>query len=177
NHHFQTPLTEPDVRQLRIGDSVTLDGIIFGVRDANLIRIFDQGVAPPVDWRGAALLHTAPNVRKVGPSKYEPLSVGTTTSMRMAANCSLKCKRKLKPERRRSCARWESHPDLIPRFNDLTIQRLNSRLEKRFQNYRGTWAWLVQRVSAVCLFFLIPVKIYTGWAARGKVPELPDALG
>src|SRR5437867_7621469 len=83
NHHFQTPLTEADVRQLRIGDSVTLDGIIFGVRDANLIRIFDQGVPPPVDWQGAALLHTAPNVRKVGPGKYEPLSVGTTTSMRM----------------------------------------------------------------------------------------------
>src|SRR5256886_10215221 len=79
----KTPLTEGDVRQLRLGDSVILDGIIFGVRDANLIRVFDQGVAPPVDWRGAALLHTAPNVRKIGPGKYEPLSVGTTTSMRM----------------------------------------------------------------------------------------------
>jgi L(+)-tartrate dehydratase beta subunit len=82
-YRFKTPLTEADVRQLRIGDSVLLDGIIFGVRDANLIRVFDQKVAPPVDWRGAALLHTAPNVRKVGPGKYEPLSVGTTTSMRM----------------------------------------------------------------------------------------------
>ncbi|MEY2428237.1 MAG: hypothetical protein QOJ40_1122, partial [Verrucomicrobiota bacterium] len=51
--------------------------------DANMIRVFDQGVPPPVDWRGAALLHTAPNVRKVGPGKYEPISVGTTTSMRM----------------------------------------------------------------------------------------------
>src|SRR3989442_12904676 len=80
---FKTPLTESDMRQLRVGDSVTLDGIVFGVRDANLMRIFDQGVPPPVDWRGAALLHTAPNVRKVGPGKYEPLSVGTTTSMRM----------------------------------------------------------------------------------------------
>src|SRR5207237_3016101 len=83
NYHFTTPLTESDVRQLCVGDSVTLDGVIFGVRDANLIRIFDKGVPPPVDWQGAALLHTAPNVRKVGPGKYEPLSVGTTTSMRM----------------------------------------------------------------------------------------------
>jgi len=82
-YRFKTPLTESDVRQLRVGDSVLLDGVIFGVRDANLIRVFDQKVAPPVDWRGAALLHTAPNVRKVGPGKYEPLSVGTTTSMRM----------------------------------------------------------------------------------------------
>jgi L(+)-tartrate dehydratase beta subunit len=82
-YRFKTPLTEADVRQLRVGDSVTLDGIVFGVRDANLIRVFDQGVAPPVDWRGAALLHTAPNVRKIGPGKYEAMCVGTTTSMRM----------------------------------------------------------------------------------------------
>ena len=80
---FNTPLGEADMRQLGIGDSVTLDGVIFGVRDANLIRIFDQGVPAPVDWRGAALLHTAPNARKVGPGKYEPISVGATTSMRM----------------------------------------------------------------------------------------------
>ena len=82
-YRFKTPLTEADMRQLNVGDSVLLDGIIFGVRDANLMRVFDQHVPPPVDWCGAALLHTAPNVRKVGPGKYEPLSVGTTTSMRM----------------------------------------------------------------------------------------------
>src|SRR5262245_4511782 len=50
-------------------------------------------------------------------------------------------------------------------------------IERRFQNYRGTWAWLIQRISAVCLFLLIPVKIYTGWAAKGKVPDLPESLG
>jgi L(+)-tartrate dehydratase beta subunit len=82
-YRFKTPLTETDVRQVAIGDSVTLDGVVFGVRDANLIRIFDQGVKPPLDWRGAALLHTAPNVRKVGPGRFEPISVGTTTSMRV----------------------------------------------------------------------------------------------
>jgi L(+)-tartrate dehydratase beta subunit len=80
---FKTPLTEADVRQLHVGDSVLLDGIVFGVRDGNLIRVFDQHVAPPCDWQGAALLHTAPNVRKIAPGKYEPVSVGTTTSMRM----------------------------------------------------------------------------------------------
>ena len=41
---------------------------------------------------------------------------------------------------------------------------------RRFQSYRGTWAWLTQRVSAIGLFLLIPVKIYTGWAADEKVP-------
>src|SRR5258706_10337199 len=80
---FKTPLSEADVRVLLIGDSLLLDGEVFVVRDGNLIRVFDEKVAPPCDWRGAALLHTAPNVRKIGPGKYEPVSVGTTTSMRM----------------------------------------------------------------------------------------------
>lgn len=82
-YRLKTPLSENDVRQLNAGDTVTLDGIIFGVRDGNLIRVFDKGIAPPVDWQGAALLHTAPNVKKIGPGKYEPICVGTTTSMRM----------------------------------------------------------------------------------------------
>ena len=47
--------------------------------------------------------------------------------------------------------------------------------KRRFQSYRGTWAWLTQRVSAIGLFLLIPVKIYTGWAADDKVPY-PDFL-
>jgi succinate dehydrogenase hydrophobic anchor subunit len=49
-------------------------------------------------------------------------------------------------------------------------------VKKTFQSYRGTWAWLIQRVSAIGLFLLIPVKIYSGWAARDKVPY-PDFLG
>lgn len=77
-----TPLDEATVRRLRVGSSVVLDGVVYGLRDATLIRIFDQGQDPPVDLRGAVCLHTAPNVRRVG-DRYEPLSVGTTTSMRM----------------------------------------------------------------------------------------------
>ena len=82
-YRLKTPLNESDVRQLRVGDAVWLDGVVFGVRDGNMIRVFDQKVAPPCDWRGAALLHTAPNVKKIGPGKYESVCVGTTTSMRM----------------------------------------------------------------------------------------------
>jgi L(+)-tartrate dehydratase beta subunit len=82
-HRFKTPLTEENMRQLRVGDSVLIDGVVFGIRDANMIRLFDHKAELPVDWRGAALLHTAPNVRKIGPGKYEPICVGTTTSMRM----------------------------------------------------------------------------------------------
>lgn len=81
-HRLTTPFTEAQVRGLRAGDTVTLDGVVFGIRDATLIRIFDQGQPPPVDLRGAACLHTAPNVRKVG-GRYEAVCVGTTTSARM----------------------------------------------------------------------------------------------
>jgi L(+)-tartrate dehydratase beta subunit len=77
------PATEDAIRELRAGDEVLVDGHIIGIRDRTQIRIFDQGVEPPLDLNGAFLLHTAPNVRKVGEGKYEKLSIGTTTSARM----------------------------------------------------------------------------------------------
>src|SRR5438093_3151358 len=77
------PATEEAIRELHAGDLVTVDGNIIGIRDRTQIRIFDQGVEPPIDLSGAFLLHTAPNVRKVGEGRYEPLCVGTTTSARM----------------------------------------------------------------------------------------------
>jgi L(+)-tartrate dehydratase beta subunit len=80
---IQFPADEGTIRSLRAGDSVLVDGHIIGIRDRTQIRIFDQGVEPPMDLRGAFLLHTAPGVRKVGPGRYEPVSIGTTTSARM----------------------------------------------------------------------------------------------
>ena len=77
------PTTEEAIRELRAGDEVTVDGHIIGIRDRTQIRIFDQGIAPPMDLRGAFLLHTAPGVRKLGPGKYEKICIGTTTSARM----------------------------------------------------------------------------------------------
>lgn len=83
HHKLTTPLSEAAVRGLRIEDTVTIDGVIFGLRDATQIRIFDEGVAPPIDLTGSVCLHTAPGVRKLPNGKYEPLSIGTTTSTRM----------------------------------------------------------------------------------------------
>src|SRR4249920_2929487 len=80
---MQFPASEEAIRELRAGDLVTVDGHIIGIRDRTQVRIFDQGVAPPWDLTGAFLLHTAPGVRKLGPGKYEPMCVGTTTSARM----------------------------------------------------------------------------------------------
>jgi L(+)-tartrate dehydratase beta subunit len=77
------PTTEEAIRELRAGDEVTVDGHIIGIRDRTQIRIFDEGIAPPMDLNGAFLLHTAPGVRKLGPGKYEKICIGTTTSARM----------------------------------------------------------------------------------------------
>ena len=82
-HRLTFPADEEAIRSLRAGDSVLVDGHILGIRDRTQIRIFDQGVEPPMDLSGAFLLHTAPGVRKLGPGKYEPVSIGTTTSARM----------------------------------------------------------------------------------------------
>ena len=77
------PASEDAIRELRAGDEVLVDGHIIGIRDRTQIRIFDQGVEPPLDLNGAFLLHTAPNVRKVAEGKYEKICIGTTTSARM----------------------------------------------------------------------------------------------
>jgi L(+)-tartrate dehydratase beta subunit len=77
------PASEADVRELHAGDEVLVDGHIIGIRDRTQIRIFDQGIEPPLDLSGAFLLHTAPGVRKVAEGKYEKVCIGTTTSARM----------------------------------------------------------------------------------------------
>ena len=82
-HRVTFPTDEEQIRELRAGDSVTVDGHIVGLRDRTQIRIFDQGVEPPLDLTGAFLLHTAPGVRKVGEGRYEKVCIGTTTSARM----------------------------------------------------------------------------------------------
>lgn len=80
---LEPPLSEADVRKLQLEDSVVLNGTIFGIRDATQIRMFDEGIEPPVDLSGAVCLHTAPGVTKRPDGTYEKLSIGTTTSTRM----------------------------------------------------------------------------------------------
>src|ERR671932_1744942 len=83
-HEVTFPVTDPEeILKLRAGDEVTVQGHIIGIRDRTQIRIFDHGVEPPMDLRGAFLLHTAPGVRKRDDGGYDPICIGTTTSARM----------------------------------------------------------------------------------------------
>lgn len=88
HHDLEMPIDEAQVRAVRIGDTVSLNGPLFGIRDATQIHMFDRQRATRFDLRGHAVIHTAPNVRKVPvspefPAGYQPICVGTTTSARM----------------------------------------------------------------------------------------------
>ena len=81
-YHLKTPFSEEDIRRLNVGDIVAFDGTLFGIRDLTQIYMFDQNHEPPVSLEGMPCIHTAPSLRKEG-DRWEPICVGTTTSVRM----------------------------------------------------------------------------------------------
>ena len=88
HYDFTAPVSEEGVRKLRVEDTVTLHGTLFGIRDATQIHMFDRGRRTRFDLSGHAVIHTAPNVRKAekdsqNPAGYAPVCIGTTTSDRM----------------------------------------------------------------------------------------------
>jgi L(+)-tartrate dehydratase beta subunit len=88
HYYLPTPVSEADIRRLKINDTVTLQNTLFGIRDATQIHMFDHDRKTKFDLTGHAVIHTAPNVRKVAissefPAGYEPICIGTTTSDRM----------------------------------------------------------------------------------------------
>ncbi len=88
HYELSTPVDEAAIRKLRINDTVSLQRTLFGIRDATQIAMFDRGRKTRFDLSGHAVIHTAPNVRRVEPSAehpagYAPVCIGTTTSARM----------------------------------------------------------------------------------------------
>src|SRR6267142_6120242 len=88
HYDLTMPISEAQARALRIDDTVTLNGTLYGIRDATQIHMFDRGRKTRFDLAGHAVIHTAPNVKKVeksaaDPTGYAPICIGTTTSDRM----------------------------------------------------------------------------------------------
>ena len=88
HYDFQMPISEAQARSLKVNDTVSLNGTLYGIRDATQIHMFDHGRKTRFDMKGHAVIHTAPNVKWVGetgatPSGYESICIGTTTSARM----------------------------------------------------------------------------------------------
>ena len=81
--HLKTPLTDDDVVNLRIGDRVSISGIIYTARDAahkRLAELIDDGKELPFDIRNQIIYYVSPSPARPG----RPIgSCGPTTSYRM----------------------------------------------------------------------------------------------
>jgi fumarate hydratase class I len=80
---LRPPLTEEQVRALKVGDVVLITGEMFTGRDAVHAHLMKN--PPPVDMRGSVLYHCGPVMLKQGPEGKETWTVkaaGPTTSIR-----------------------------------------------------------------------------------------------
>ena len=77
---FNTPLSEDDVRQLRVGDIVVLNGPMFTGRDAlhKHLMFHDS----PVDLNGAVIYHCGPVMLQEPDGTWRVKAAGPTTSIR-----------------------------------------------------------------------------------------------
>ena len=78
-----TPVSAEDLSDIHIGDIVYLNGSMTTCRDVAHRRLVEEHRDLPVDVRDAAIFHAGPIIRPLGDDKYEMVSVGPTTSMRM----------------------------------------------------------------------------------------------
>ena len=78
-----TPVSEEDLKDIHIGDIVYLNGSMTTCRDVAHRRLVEEGRELPVDVRNAAIFHAGPIIRPLENDKFEMVSVGPTTSMRM----------------------------------------------------------------------------------------------
>ena len=78
-----TPVSADDLKDIHIGDIIYLDGSLTTCRDVAHRRVVEEGREIPVDVRNNAILHAGPIIRPLEDDKFEMVSVGPTTSMRM----------------------------------------------------------------------------------------------
>jgi fumarate hydratase class I len=76
---LRTPLSEQDVRALKVGDVVLISGRVYTGRDA--VHAHLMKYAPPVDLNGSVLYHCGPVVAKQGDG-WKVTAAGPTTSIR-----------------------------------------------------------------------------------------------
>jgi fumarate hydratase subunit beta len=84
-YHFTTPLSEDDVRQLNIGDTVYLSGEMFLSRDEaheRALEYYKEGKELPIPIEGLPVYHCGPVVGKKE-GEWEVVAAGPTTSTRM----------------------------------------------------------------------------------------------
>jgi fumarate hydratase class I len=77
---LQAPITEEQVRGLKVGDVVLISGRMYTGRDAVHAHLMKN--APEVDLSGAVLYHCGPVVAKDGEGGWRVTAAGPTTSIR-----------------------------------------------------------------------------------------------
>lgn len=82
---LNTPISDEDLKDIKVGDVIYLNGHIVTCRDVAHRRLIEYGRALPINLQGGAIFHAGPIVKKIDDedNKYEMISVGPTTSMRM----------------------------------------------------------------------------------------------
>jgi len=75
------PADEAGIRKLKTGDIVYLNGIFYTLRDEGHIRAL-KNKKPPVDFKGSAIFHCGPIMRKTKKG-WRVVAAGPTTSARM----------------------------------------------------------------------------------------------
>lgn len=78
-----TPIKNEDLENITAGDVVYLDGYLITCRDVAHRRLIELGRDLPVDLNGLAIFHAGPIVAKDDADKWQMISIGPTTSMRM----------------------------------------------------------------------------------------------
>lgn len=78
-----TPISAEDLADIHIGDIIYLNGSMTTCRDVAHRRLVEGGRELPVNVKDAAIFHAGPIIRPLAEDKFEMVSVGPTTSMRM----------------------------------------------------------------------------------------------
>lgn len=78
-----TPVSAEDLKDIKVVDIIYLDGSMTTCRDVAHRRLVEEGRELPVDVRNNAIFHAGPIIRPIENDKFEMVSVGPTTSMRM----------------------------------------------------------------------------------------------
>lgn len=80
---LETPIKAEDLEDIHIGDIIYLNGYLITCRDVAHRRLIEGHRPLPVDLKGLAIFHAGPIVRPLGDDRFEMVSIGPTTSMRM----------------------------------------------------------------------------------------------
>lgn len=81
--HLTTPIKAEDLEGIKAGDIIYLNGYLITCRDVAHRRLIEEKRPLPVDLEGLAIFHAGPIVRPLEGDKFEMVSIGPTTSMRM----------------------------------------------------------------------------------------------